>query len=82
MENEVKNITDEYGVMVVADFTTNTKIRFKYLLSRTIGGMYVLEKQSIDLDSGEVESEIINTRCYDEVKKWCARVIMHESNYA
>lgn len=79
MINKIRNIGDKKAI-IIADFITDTKIRFKYIISKTIGGMYILEEQSMELDSGEVDNKIINTWGFMEVEKWYKEVINHKNN--
>ncbi|MBN1037050.1 hypothetical protein DWC20_16060 [Clostridium botulinum] len=79
MINKIRNMGDKRAI-IIADFITDTKIRFKYLVSKTIGGMYILENQNIELVNGEVDTQIINTWDFEEVEKWYKEVIDHKNS--
>ncbi len=75
MINKIRNMGDKRAIII-----TDTKIRFKYLVSKTIGGMYILENQNIELVNGEVDTQIINTWDFEEVEKWYKEVIDHKNS--
>lgn len=84
MKEIIDKAIEKHGRIIVSKYINpDTKIEHKRTLTRTEGGMYILEELTTDR-SGiicEFSDENINTWDFNEVKKWCLAGIITQNMY-
>jgi len=79
MKEIIDNAIEKYGRIIVAKYTNqDTKMEFKNSVTKTEGGMYILEELIINKNEMVYDEEHINTWDFEEVKKWCIESIIAE----
>ena len=82
MKEVIDKAIEEHGRIIVAKYIDpNTKIEHKSTITKTEGGMYILEDLTRNKNEGVYEEEHINIWDFEEVKKWGLAAIITQNIY-
>ena len=82
MKEVIDKAIEKHGRIIVAKYIDlNTEIEHKSTITRTKGGMYILEDLTRNKNEGVYEEEHINTWDFEEVKKWGLAAIITRKIY-
>lgn len=79
MKEIIDNAIEKHGRIIVAKYTNpDTQIVYKNSVTKTEGGLYILEDLTINKKEMVFDEEHINTWDFEEVKKWCIEAIIDQ----
>lgn len=80
MKDIIDKAIEKHGKIIVSKYTNqDTKIEHERNITKTEGGMYILEDLTRDKNEMVYTEEHINTWDFEEVKKWCFETIITQN---